>query len=33
MIFGFATSLEAHPHVWATVRSEVVFGPDAKITG
>lgn len=23
----------AHPHVWATVRSEVVFGPDRKITG
>lgn len=23
----------AHPHVWATVRSEVVFGPDHKITG
>lgn len=24
---------EAHPHVWATVRSEIVFGPDHKITG
>jgi len=23
----------AHPHVWATVRSEIVFGPDHKITG
>lgn len=23
----------AHPHVWATVRSEIVFGPDRKITG
>ena len=28
-----ATSLAAHPHVWATVRSEIVFGPDQKITG
>jgi ABC-type uncharacterized transport system substrate-binding protein len=33
IIFGFAASVEAHPHVWATVRSEVVFGPDEKITG
>lgn len=23
----------AHPHVWATVRSEIVFGPDHKIIG
>lgn len=23
----------AHPHVWVAVRSEVVFGPDGKITG
>ena len=30
---GFAASVEAHPHVWATVRSEVVFGPDKEITG
>ena len=33
VLFGFAASAEAHPHVWATVRSEVVFGPDEKITG
>lgn len=26
-------SAQAHPHVWATVRSEVVFGPENKITG
>lgn len=32
-VFGFAVSAEAHPHVWATVRSEVIFGPDKKITG
>lgn len=30
---GLAPSAVAHPHVWATVRSEIVFGPDAKITG
>jgi ABC-type uncharacterized transport system substrate-binding protein len=23
----------AHPHVWAIVRSEILFGPDNKITG
>ena len=23
----------AHPHVWVAVRSEVVFGPDGKISG
>lgn len=30
---GFASGVDAHPHVWATVRSEIVFGPDQKITG
>jgi ABC-type uncharacterized transport system substrate-binding protein len=30
---GLAQTAEAHPHVWATVRSEIVFGPDHKITG
>lgn len=30
---GFATAVAAHPHVWATVRSEIVLGPDHKITG
>jgi ABC-type uncharacterized transport system substrate-binding protein len=28
-----ATPVAAHPHVWATVRSEIVFGPDHRITG
>jgi len=23
----------AHPHVWATVRSEILLGPDHQITG
>ncbi|MGV1013496.1 MAG: DUF1007 family protein [Methyloceanibacter sp.] len=30
---GLASAALAHPHVWATVRSEVVFGPDNQITG
>ena len=30
---GFAGAASAHPHVWATVRSEVIFGPGHQITG
>jgi ABC-type uncharacterized transport system substrate-binding protein len=30
---GCATAAFAHPHVWATVRSEIAFGPDKKIIG
>ncbi len=30
---GGALPALAHPHVWATVRSEIVFGPDKKIVG
>jgi ABC-type uncharacterized transport system substrate-binding protein len=30
---GLATSAAAHPHVWATVRAEIVFGPDHRIVG
>jgi ABC-type uncharacterized transport system substrate-binding protein len=30
---AFGTPGFAHPHVWATVRSEIVFGPDHHITG
>lgn len=33
VVAGFAPQAAAHPHVWATVRSEIVFGPDHKITG
>ena len=28
-----ATPLAAHPHVWTTVRAEIVFGPDHRVTG
>jgi ABC-type uncharacterized transport system substrate-binding protein len=31
--FGIVAPALAHPHVWATVRSEIVFGPDHTITG
>ena len=30
---SLAPAAAAHPHVWATVRSEIVFGPDHQITG
>ena len=30
---AYAPAVVAHPHVWATVRSEIVFGPGHQITG
>ena len=30
---AFSPTVDAHPHVWATVRSEIVFGPNHQITG
>jgi ABC-type uncharacterized transport system substrate-binding protein len=33
VVAGFTPHAVAHPHVWATVRSEIMFGPDHKITG
>ncbi|MEX1060332.1 MAG: DUF1007 family protein [Methyloceanibacter sp.] len=30
---GLAPAVAAHPHVWATVRSEILFGNDHRITG
>lgn len=30
---GFVREATGHPHVWAAVRSEIVFGPDHRITG
>ena len=33
VLAGLAPSASAHPHVWATVRSEIMFGPDQKVTG
>jgi ABC-type uncharacterized transport system substrate-binding protein len=31
-LVALASPVAAHPHVWATVRSEIVLGPDHKIT-
>ena len=33
LMSGGATSVAAHPHVWTTVRAEIVFGPDHRVTG
>ena len=33
VLAGFARAAAAHPHVWATVRSEILLGPDHRITG
>ncbi|MGI8725507.1 MAG: DUF1007 family protein [Methyloceanibacter sp.] len=30
---GFGSSASAHPHVWATVRSEIIVDQDQRITG
>lgn len=32
-VLGLPSGAATHPHVWATVRSEIVFGPDRKVTG
>jgi ABC-type uncharacterized transport system substrate-binding protein len=32
-VASFAPDALAHPHVWATVRSAIVFGPDHRIVG
>ncbi len=32
-VLMLAASADAHPHVWVTMHSEVVFGPDGSITG
>lgn len=33
MTFAWTAPVRAHPHVWVTMRSEIVFGPDGSITG
>lgn len=30
---GFAASVHAHPHVWVTMHSELVYAPDGSVTG
>ena len=29
----FAAQAQAHPHVWVTMKSELVYAPDGTITG
>jgi ABC-type uncharacterized transport system substrate-binding protein len=31
--FGFAAPARAHPHVWVTMNTELVYAPDGTITG
>jgi ABC-type uncharacterized transport system substrate-binding protein len=31
--FVFAAQAHAHPHVWVTMKSELVYAPDGRITG
>jgi ABC-type uncharacterized transport system substrate-binding protein len=33
VLAAFATAAQAHPHVWVTFRSELVYAPDGKVTG
>lgn len=30
---GLPAKAQAHPHVWVTSQSELVYGPDGKVTG
>jgi ABC-type uncharacterized transport system substrate-binding protein len=30
---GFTASVRAHPHVWVTMHSELVYAPDGSVTG
>jgi ABC-type uncharacterized transport system substrate-binding protein len=32
-VAGMSASAWAHPHVWVTVKSELIFGPDGSVTG
>lgn len=32
-VIGLPAGAQAHPHVWVTSQSELVYGPDGKVTG
>ena len=32
-VLGFVTRAEAHPHVWVTMNTELVYAPDGSVTG
>src|SRR5512132_2402141 len=33
LILAFAAPARAHPHVWVTMKSELVYAPDGSVTG
>jgi ABC-type uncharacterized transport system substrate-binding protein len=33
VLAAFATAAQAHPHVWVTFKSELVYAPDGTVTG
>jgi ABC-type uncharacterized transport system substrate-binding protein len=33
LALAFAPGAQAHPHVWVTVKSDLLFAPDGKVTG
>src|SRR5271169_4302342 len=33
VIFAFSAPAHAHPHVWVTMRSELIYAPDGSVTG
>ncbi len=33
IVFAIASPASAHPHVWVTIKSELVYAPDGTITG
>jgi ABC-type uncharacterized transport system substrate-binding protein len=33
LALAFATPAAAHPHVWVTMRSELIYAPDGSVTG
>jgi ABC-type uncharacterized transport system substrate-binding protein len=32
-LVGLAAPAQAHPHVWVTMQTELVYGPDGRVTG
>ena len=32
-VIAVAAAAQAHPHVWVTIKSELVYGPDGAVTG
>jgi ABC-type uncharacterized transport system substrate-binding protein len=32
-LFGLASPVQAHPHVWVTMQTELLYAPDGRVTG